>query len=55
MGVKDFHELRVYQLAFECAVRIHGMTERFICSQLAIIMADPEKWALTTASKRPSP
>jgi four helix bundle protein len=132
MGVKDFHELRVYQLAFECAVRIHEVTERFptverycltdqirrssrsvcaniaeawrkrryvnhfvsklsdadgeaaetgvwldfalrfghlspdihrelsdnynhVCSQLAIMMADPEKWALTTASKRPSP
>jgi|GEM_PF-2478133 len=29
MGVKDFRELRVYELAFDCAVRIYEMSERF--------------------------
>ena len=45
MGVKDFHELRVYQLAFECAVRIYEITERF---------PSVERYSLTDQIRRSS-
>jgi len=45
MGVKDFHELRVYQLAFECAVRIYEITERF---------PSVERYSLTDQVRRSS-
>ena len=45
MGVKDFHELRVYELAFECAVRIYEITERF---------PTQERYSLTDQIRRSS-
>jgi four helix bundle protein len=45
MGVKDFHELRVYQLAFDCAVRIYEVTERF---------PSVERYSLTDQIRRSS-
>ncbi len=45
MGVKDFRELRVYQLAFDCAARIHEITERF---------PGAERYSLTDQIRRSS-
>lgn len=45
MGVKDFRELRVYQLAFDCAVRIYEITEHF---------PSVERYSLTDQIRRSS-
>ena len=46
MAAKDFRELRVYQLAFETALRIFEISDHYdhICSQLSLMMAEPGKW-----------
>jgi four helix bundle protein len=45
MGVKDFRELRVYQLAFECAVRIYEISKSF---------PPKERYSLTDQIRRSS-
>lgn len=45
MGVKDFRELRVYQSAFESAVRIYELTKKF---------PTEEKYSLTDQIRRSS-
>ena len=45
MGVKDYRELRVYQLAFDSAVQIHELTRSFPAE---------EKYALTDQIRRSS-
>ena len=45
MGVKDFRELRVYQLAFESAVRIYELTKSF---------PSEERYSLTDQIRRSS-
>ena len=45
MGAKDFRELRVYQLAFECAVRIYEISKGF---------PPEERYSLTDQIRRSS-
>ena len=45
MGVKDFRELRVYQQAFEAAVRIYELTKKY---------PSEEKYSLTDQIRRSS-
>ena len=45
MAVKDYRELHVYQLAFECAVRIHEITKSWPAN---------ERYSLTDQIRRSS-
>ena len=52
IAVKDFHELRVYHLAFEAAMEIYAVWKNWphdkrydhICGQLVTMINQRDKW-----------
>ena len=54
MGVADYKELRVYQLAFAAAMRIHELSDDYdhICRQLSRMMDCAATWCGTTSRIR---